>query len=231
MTSIPASRRARAMTLAPRSWPSSPGLAIITRIFCTGTYSPATRNRLNSSDYRRFFVFAPDVPERVAHFSYGGVCAHRVDEERHGVGRRAGPLLQRLERAMHVGVVARLTQLIELRKLLLRCGLVDVQGPNWLLVVRHELVHADDDLVALLDGLLEFVRAIGDFTLRITLFNGGDHPAHAIDRVEVRQRLLFEVGGQLLDEVGPAQRVDHVRYAGFVRDDLLRPQRQRRRFL
>src|SRR4051794_9197359 len=32
MTSIPASRRARAMIFAPRSWPSSPGLAITTRI-------------------------------------------------------------------------------------------------------------------------------------------------------------------------------------------------------
>src|SRR5215472_10741876 len=32
MTSIPASRSARAMTLAPRSWPSRPGLAIRTRI-------------------------------------------------------------------------------------------------------------------------------------------------------------------------------------------------------
>src|SRR5690349_2133980 len=32
MTSIPASRRARAMILAPRSWPSRPGLATTTRI-------------------------------------------------------------------------------------------------------------------------------------------------------------------------------------------------------
>src|SRR5213078_910011 len=33
MTSIPASRSARAMIFAPRSWPSSPGLATTTRIF------------------------------------------------------------------------------------------------------------------------------------------------------------------------------------------------------
>src|SRR5271157_264580 len=36
MTSMPASRRARAMILAPRSWPSRPGLAIRTRIFFSG---------------------------------------------------------------------------------------------------------------------------------------------------------------------------------------------------
>src|SRR5688572_1545330 len=33
MTSNPASRNAAAITLAPRSWPSSPGLATSTRIF------------------------------------------------------------------------------------------------------------------------------------------------------------------------------------------------------
>src|SRR5438105_7976878 len=33
MTSMPASRRARAMIFAPRSWPSRPGFAITTLIF------------------------------------------------------------------------------------------------------------------------------------------------------------------------------------------------------
>src|SRR5438270_11522459 len=36
MTSMPASRSARAITLAPRSWPSRPGFATNTRIFCSG---------------------------------------------------------------------------------------------------------------------------------------------------------------------------------------------------
>src|SRR5215470_15030606 len=36
MTSMPASRNARAMTLAPRSWPSRPGFAINTRIRFSG---------------------------------------------------------------------------------------------------------------------------------------------------------------------------------------------------
>src|SRR5580698_5034072 len=44
MTSIPASRRARAITFAPRSCPSSPGLATNTRIFFSAIgfslYSP-----------------------------------------------------------------------------------------------------------------------------------------------------------------------------------------------
>src|SRR5579864_9518261 len=40
MTSMPASRRARAMTLAPRSWPSRQGLATSTRILRSSTIEP-----------------------------------------------------------------------------------------------------------------------------------------------------------------------------------------------
>src|SRR5208283_2357134 len=50
MTSIPASRSARAIIFAPRSWPSSPGLAISTLIFFS------TMGRL-----RDFSVFSVDL--------------------------------------------------------------------------------------------------------------------------------------------------------------------------
>src|SRR3990172_304391 len=40
MTSMPASRRERAMTFAPRSWPSRPGLAIRTRSFLDIVWDP-----------------------------------------------------------------------------------------------------------------------------------------------------------------------------------------------
>ena len=41
MTSCPASRSARAMTFAPRSWPSSPGLATTIRIGADISVTPA----------------------------------------------------------------------------------------------------------------------------------------------------------------------------------------------
>src|ERR1017187_4891328 len=44
MTSTPASRRARATTFAPRSWPSKPGFAITTRMLLM-TYLPTRRAR------------------------------------------------------------------------------------------------------------------------------------------------------------------------------------------
>src|SRR5437879_1837212 len=45
MTSIPASRRALAITLAPRSWPSRPGFATSTRIFAS-----VIEHHLNTED-------------------------------------------------------------------------------------------------------------------------------------------------------------------------------------
>src|SRR6266508_3536035 len=60
MTSNPASRNARATTFAPRSWPSSPGLATTTRIFRSGIIALAStagapapvRSAARQSSYR-----------------------------------------------------------------------------------------------------------------------------------------------------------------------------------
>src|SRR5205807_1878359 len=49
MTSMPASRRARAMTFAPRSWPSRPGLATRTLIFLSLIF----RKSILTSDARQ----------------------------------------------------------------------------------------------------------------------------------------------------------------------------------
>src|SRR6185436_15484625 len=56
MTSIPASRSARATTLAPRSWPSRPGFAMTTRMgrsAMTASLSPATGDRPGRRRCRR----------------------------------------------------------------------------------------------------------------------------------------------------------------------------------
>src|SRR5215213_8849608 len=64
MTSIPASRSARAMILAPRSCPSSPGLATTTRIFClldTGFADAIRRRSLGCVAMARFALGGPDI--------------------------------------------------------------------------------------------------------------------------------------------------------------------------
>ena len=127
-------------------------------------------------------------------------------------------------------MVARLPQRLELRELRVRRRLVDVEDLDRRLVLLHEVVDADDDLFLALDGLLEAVRALGDLPLRKAALDRLDHAAHAVDRVEVRERAVLHVLRQLLDEIRPAQRIDDVRDAAFVRDDLLRPERERRGF-
>ncbi len=54
-------------------------------------------------------------------------------------------------------------------------------------------------------------------------------PPHAIDLVDVTARRGFEVRRQSFNEPRPAERIDHVRKAGLVQQDLLRPQCERRR--
>src|SRR5258708_34611113 len=104
MTSMPASRSARAMTFAPRSWPSRPGFAMTTRIFCM----------LNERD---LFVLGPDLAQRVAHLADGRIGADAVHQGIHRVRRAAGGRAERVEGAPHPIVVARPSQLLEPRDL------------------------------------------------------------------------------------------------------------------
>src|SRR4051794_23064378 len=61
MTSIPASRSARAMIFAPRSWPSRPGLATTTRIL------RAMPDRLNDKRVAGEAVLGGHAPQHGLH--------------------------------------------------------------------------------------------------------------------------------------------------------------------
>src|SRR5581483_10187997 len=126
MTSMPASRSARAMTLAPRSWPSRPGFAMTTLSFfammCHGVGSRFPAGAENGSrplDDRDFLVFAPDFAQGVAHFADRRVGAHCLENRRHQVlaGPRRGP--EPVERARDGAVVAARLQRLEPGDLLL----------------------------------------------------------------------------------------------------------------
>src|SRR5262245_59204017 len=223
MTSIPASRSARAMTLAPRSCPSRPGLAMTTRIFRMwfgpadpdATRSPQRRAlgsvRLEPDlDQRDFLVFAPHLAERIAHLADGRIGADAIEQRIHRVGVRTGRTAERVERARDRVVVARAPQRLETRELRFGGRLVDVENRVRRLVVLDVVVDADDDLLPPLDRLLELVRRLGDLALREALLDGLDHPAHPVDDVEVVVRAALHVEGEPLEEVRPAERVDHV---------------------
>ena len=87
------------------------------------------------------------------------------------------------------------------------------------------LVDADDDAPARVDLGLQLVGGVGDLALGVVLLDRRDHPAELVDLGEVVVGLALELVGQRLDEVGAAERVDRVRHAGLVGDDLLGAQR------
>src|SRR5579862_2586413 len=94
MTSMPASRSARAITLAPRSWPSSPGLATSTRIGGFILY------------VRRFLVRPEHFAQGIADLTQRGVCAYRIQDERHSVLGSLGGSAQRVEGLAHPAIIA-----------------------------------------------------------------------------------------------------------------------------
>src|SRR5437016_3216189 len=147
MTSIPASLSARAITLAPRSWPSRPGFAITTRSLRISPF----RERRSSSDDRNLFVFAPYVAQRVAQLTNRGVRPDGVENGRHQVVRAARGGAQRVERRLHPVVVARLFQRGELGELRVGGRIVEVQDFDWRLVLLYEVFDADDDLFLALE--------------------------------------------------------------------------------
>src|SRR6266850_4257816 len=88
MTSNPASRRARAMILAPRSWPSNPTLPTRSR----SLRSSPPRARMDPSSEIGFLlaVFTQDRLQGTADLAEGCVRLHRPQNRRHQIGPRAG---------------------------------------------------------------------------------------------------------------------------------------------
>src|SRR5690242_6659651 len=192
MTSMPASRSARAMTFAPRSWPSRPGLAMSTRIFFSGIPQRPSEafssvcEILSASRDGGFFVGAEDGSHCVADLAKRGVCFHRVVDVRHqvfvaevSVGgsrsvRRLGVCARRFleceQRAVDGGLRAFPTEVCQAGSLAMGHRFINLQGLERLLG-GDKIVHSDHDLLFLVERLLVAIRGFRDFTLRIASFD------------------------------------------------------------
>src|SRR5690242_20242725 len=102
---MPASRSARAMIFAPRSWPSRPGFATTTRIFLVavafivGRESRRVEQRpvplpdlADGSEDGRLGVGAEDALERLDDLALRRVRAGAVEQRLHEVGVAGGGL-------------------------------------------------------------------------------------------------------------------------------------------
>src|SRR5919204_2549703 len=179
MTSIPASRSARAMILAPRSCPSRPGFATTTRmrrlslafmrarmVFATGRPAPQCVASPPWLEDRRFGVGAEHGLERLDDLAFGGVGARRVQERGHQVGVAGGLLAQGRQRALDGRRVPAGASGLEPPDLLALERGIDAQDLEALLVVLRERVDPDHDPASLVDLLLVGERRVGDLALR-----------------------------------------------------------------
>ena len=99
------------------------------------------------------------------------------------------------------------------------------------LALDLEVVDADDDPLSRIDLDLVAERGVGDLALREAALDRRDHAPELVDPGEVLVGGALHLVGQRLDEVGAAERVDRVRDAGLVGDDLLRAERDPDRLL
>jgi hypothetical protein len=93
---------------------------------------------------------------------------------------------------------------------------VDLLDVDVGVLVDLELVDADHDPLARLDLLLPLERDVLDLSFHPPRLHGVEHPTPAVDRFENVGRLRFEVVGQRLHVVAPAEGVDRVRHPRLV---------------
>ena len=103
-------------------------------------------------------------------------------------------------------------------------GLVDLQDVERFFRC-NVIIYADDDFFFFVDRYLVFVGSFRDFALRVAALDGRDHAAHGVDFFDVVPCAALDFVREGFDKVRAAEGVDGVRDACFVRDDLLRAER------
>src|ERR1700704_4754238 len=108
MTSMPASRRARLMTLTPRSWPSSPTLAVRIRILRVAISDMAGISLAGWGGVvdRRPAIAAKDLAHGLHDLALGGVGFDRRQDGFDQVGLGAGRDIEIVEGGAHGAAVA-----------------------------------------------------------------------------------------------------------------------------
>ena len=94
-----------------------------------------------------------------------------------------------------------------------------------------EPVDPDDGAGARFDVLMHPEGFVGDQALQVAVLDRADHSAVPLEVIHDLDDAGLGGVGQRLDEVGAAERVGDAGHAGFVGQDLLGAQRQRRGFL
>src|SRR5690606_31174317 len=215
MTSMPASRSAAAITLAPRSWPSSPALpSRILGVYPVTCIAPLPSR---SSELRGWLVGAEDLPQRTRDLTDRGVGEHRLADGRHEVvasPRRAG---QPLERAPNLRTVALGTHALERAHLRLVRFFRKRLGLDRRLLLARILgpIDADHGDRPVVHAPLVFVGPARDLALDPAGAERLDHAPPLLDAVHHRTDGLLHGVRERLHEVRTAERIRHLRHLRF----------------
>ncbi len=83
----------------------------------------------------------------------------------------------------------------------------------------------------LIHRLLVLVRSVLNLLLDISTLDCSEHSAHGLDLFQILARPFFNLVGQRLDVIRSRQRINRLRGARLIGNDLLSPQRNPRRLL
>src|SRR5215469_9671199 len=216
MTSMPASRKARAMILAPRSCPSSPGLATTTR---KGLFIRLPASVMSVDE--RSAILAEHSAKHIAHLAHRRLSLDGPYYRGHDILPSDRGLFDLLQRAADLRLRTRFSD--ALRPLDLTLPQTRVQYKGFEGQCRHRLhlhVHPDDELLLCFQSMLVRGRRIGNLPLNEPILDRANHAAAVENLPDQRLGLLLQAVGERFDVVGAAQRIDNVGEPVFEREDL-----------
>src|SRR6266480_1315040 len=164
------------------------------------------------------------IAQRVADLAERRLRPDRVEEERHRIVVRFARLPEAVERGGVLLRVPRPADLVETGRLGLERRLRNSKDLELRLFVHDEVIDADDHPLAVLDLPLIPVRGIRNLLLEEPFPDRRDDAAEPLDPVEISVGLFLEFVRQGLEEIRAAERIDRVRDAALVGQDLLRPE-------
>src|SRR5215470_8872240 len=192
---------------------------------------PAARSFLNAmlqlpSNHHRFLILAEDAPQAVRDFTHRYVGFDGVEDDGHQVAVGARRRLDLLQCRLGAGIVAPGAQFPQALHLQAFDFGIDAKNGNRGRLVNAVTIYPHHHLLPRLDLLLVFVSRLLNLSLHVPHLNGALDATHGVDLRQVIFSSLLDFTGQLLDVVGPAQRVHRIGDPALESDDLLRAQGQ-----
>src|SRR5438132_1638284 len=189
---------------------------------------PGSEDHLNACLLELRESLLPDaegLPHYVDDFAQGRLRPHRVEDEGHRVRVAFATLAELVEGPRVLLRVSRPPDAPETFHLGFQGRLAHSKRLEFRLLVDDEVVHAHNDPLLVLDLPLIPIRRVRDLLLEEPFPDRGDHAAELLDPIEVSVGLVLQLVREGFEEVGPAERIDRVRDAALVGEDLLGSER------